>query len=159
MKLKHIKTFENYGNYENELINMDHEYLEEDFWEDIAPEKIKLKKDKHTATFENYEKTKNLNSVILKYRLKEASTSKIPEYLRLNISFKEKSISIDRPLEVTFEIVVEATLGNLYIMGIKAFDEGDVVNYIERKGEFDAASIKKLEELIKYITGRKIKLN
>lgn len=158
MKLKHIKTFEKYGDYENQLININHEYLEEDFWMKEVPEKIKLKKDKHTATFENYEKTKNLNSIILRYRLKEALSSKIPEYLRVNISFKEKSISIDRPLEVSFEIVIEATLGNLYIMGIKAFDEGDIVNYIEPKGEFDSSSVKKLEKTIECITGRKIKI-
>ena len=149
---KFLKTFES---FDSELINKGSEYLIEDKWEKYVPKKVNVKINGEKAKYEIRDKIKNMNSIILTYNLYDYTSNTLANTLTFDISFKEKNTRIDMPLEVSFETVVEVTMGTRYLMGVKIYDGNKTMDYIERQGKIDNNTLSSIADLIKYVTKTK----
>lgn len=147
--MKHLKYFEKYN------FNLQgNEFLIEDYWKEIVPEKLHIKRRGKKAIYKIRDKVKNMNSIILHYYKAESDSETLSENITIDISFKEKNQRIDMPLNTEFETTVEITMGTLYILGVKIFDK-QTMDFIERKAEINDSALNKISTLIKYVTNFK----
>lgn len=146
--MKNLKRFESFNLTGNE-------FLTEDYWKDMVPKKLTVKRNGKTGYYKVRDKVKNMNSIIIHYYLDQSDSDTLSNNITIDISFKENNQRIDIPLKTEFECTIEITMGALYILGVKIFDDNKTMDFIERKAEINDSALNKISELVKYVTNFK----